>query len=937
MQYGRLKDQSTASPAHQPLAPMSIIAITLSISVIVFILLSLAIIFCLRFRQRHLIDVYRRRGSNTRLARYPGGHVRIPDQAHRDGQQAVFEKTNSLSSHATTKLPGFSRVGGPPSWNGSLELHHHPQLEHGSSYYDSVMMATTSGGEIEVIEGQPSKALTLSRQLKRGASFPVAQSNKADPISMPNVKGPVLRSESTPLFRTATAKKPYGPRPPPDESKKDSPDTDQTSITEWPSAALEPMPNVPKKPSKAKGMYGRRRSKSSANYQSLASVINLAMRGPTKEGNGSGGDGNERGLQRQLSTLSSQSRSPGTAPESPVPPVPAKFSDRDNCTGHHDIFSMKRRDSLNEKTSPLPHCLDSFSSLQTTCSSILEAVKYTNNGAQSHTFPSSPPNFSSSPLSSRTSGPSASDDFGTPPVMGLTSPSVARLHRKQLSYEATQSSGGRGNHGLRQSISYGGRMLREGSLTSLATLGRPWKEGEKEGEAFHFSSPPPDGVLPPSSPSFNCTNGTPHSITPTFANGTPHSTIPTSPITPPCEPNGPLNQSCPHHFTLTSHTNRPEFPPSHPWARAATPTESSSDRRNHLYWDLRPFPKGPCRPHPTKKGHRRQNCIHINYDPTEPSSPQPRTLLSPIASVSDHPPAWTPRPPSSSTFSTTPVEDHAAGTKRKIDSEITTNRLEPSQSEADLRDSPTFAMVNYYSLTPSPTQNHSSPLHHPFWRTSITPSDKNSNTAENEDIFLTPSATSHRSITPPQLKSIKEPSPPPTHKSYIPFSPIATSQEQQSQQPAQPQTQTRHLHFSVLSLRRMNSDISTTTTATSPEMVGERGYLNLGGSAVTAVGVANTTSAAGVVSGGLVISPNGTTSDTVTHPSNTCPISQGRSFLEEPPRKITRVCSTTAAAAVGRRQRRAIGERERKGEKEEKGEARVLVGLGVGIDGGFAG
>src|SRR5579862_4309274 len=227
MQYGRLKDLSTTSPTHHPLAPMSIIAVTLSISIVVFILLSLAIVFCLRFRHKHLIDAYHCRSSNP----HPGGHVRIPDQAHRDGRQAVF-KTNSLGSHATAELPGSSRIGGPPSRNGSLELRHHPRLGRSASYCDSVMVAKTPGGEIENFEGQPSKPLTWSRQLKRGASFPVARSNKTDPLFTPNVKSPVLRSTSTPLFRTTiTAKKPYWPRPPPGESRKVSPDADEASIT----------------------------------------------------------------------------------------------------------------------------------------------------------------------------------------------------------------------------------------------------------------------------------------------------------------------------------------------------------------------------------------------------------------------------------------------------------------------------------------------------------------------------------------------------------------------------------------------------------------------------------------------------------------------------------------------------------------------------------
>ncbi|KAI9765500.1 MAG: hypothetical protein M1840_007326 [Geoglossum simile] len=910
---------------------MSVIAITLSISIVVFILLSVAIIFCLRFRQKYLINAYRRRNNNTRLAPYPGGHVWTPDQVYGSGQQAVFEKTDSLGSHATTKLPRFSKVIGPPSWNGSLELHHHPQLGGDANHCDSVMVAMAPRGEMRVPEGQPSKPLTWSRPLRRGASFPVAQFNKIDPFCTPDARSPVLRSTSTPLLRTTTtAQRPYGPHPPRDENKKDSPDTDRTSVTEWPSATLEPTPDVPKKPNREGWPYGRRRSMSSVN--SLASIINLAMRGPTSGRNSTSSNNNEQRLQRQPSTSTAQSRPPGMAPESPVPPVPAKPSDHNNRNSRHDIFSMRRRESLGGKDSPLPHCLESFSSLQTTSSSILEAIKYTNSGTHPPTFPSSPPNFSSSPLSSRTSsGPSTFDgmttDFGTPPVIGLTSPSVARLHRKQLSYGASQNSSGRGSHGLRQSVSYGGRMLREGSLTSLATLGRPWKESGREGDIFHFSSSPPGGVPLPSSPNFAC------------ANGTPHSTITSSSITPPREPDGPLNQKFPTRFTLTSHMNIPEFPSPTPWADAATPTDSSSNRHSHLYWDPRPSPKGPRQPPPAKKGHRRQNCIRISYDPMEPSTPQQRTLLSPIASVSDHHPTSTPRPPSSSTFSTTLVEDRALGTTRKTDTETMANRLEPTQSEADLRDSPTLAMVNYYSLSPSPTQNHSSPTH-PSWCTSVTPSDNNSNTTGNEDISLTPPASSRGSITPPQLKSLKEPSPPPTHKGYIPFSSIATSQGRQSQKPVQPQTQARHLRFSVLALRRMNSEVSTSTTATTAERIGEWGYLNLGGSATTAAGIANTTNATNFG----VMSANATkdsTSDAATKPGNTRPISQGPSLLEdeeEPPRKIARVCSTTAAAAVGRRRRMTIGAPGVKGEKEkekgkEKVEESVIVGLGVGIEG----
>ncbi|KAI9771538.1 MAG: hypothetical protein M1839_002781 [Geoglossum umbratile] len=908
---------------------MSIFAVTLSISIIVFILLSLTIIFCLRSRQKHFIDAYNR-ANNARLS---GGHVRITDQDYRDRlQAAAFEKTDSLSSYTLTGLPRSSRVGGPPSWTGSLELHHSPSLGRDANSSNGVVVAMAPERARMGSEGPPLKPLPWPRPLRRGATFPVAQFDRTDPFLTAIAESPILRSISTPPLRTKTAtittsKNPQGPHPPLGKSLKGSPDSDKTSITEWPCTVLEPTSDPQEKSNRAKGRHTRRLSRGSGNYQSLVSIINLAMRGPTTGNSSSNSNSNKQGSQRQPSTLNTQSRSPGIAPEFPAPPIPAKTNDHSNYGRHHDIFSVRRKGFPSWRNAPLPRCPESFSSLQTTSSSILETAKYTDSGTHSRPLPSSPPNFSSSPLSSRTSlDPSIFDgmttDFGTPPAMGLTSPSVARMHRKQLSYGASQNTGGRRSQGLRQSAGCGGRMLMGGSLVSLATLGRTGKEGEREGEMFYFSSSPPGGVLLPDSPSksSNTNNAGAHET------GTLPSTA-SSPTTPSCKPDDPLNQNHSTHSTPLSLTNTPEIPSSHRWAATAVPMDNSSDPRSLFHWDFRSFPTGPHQPPPTKKGHRRQNCIRISYSPTEPSTPQHRTLLSPIASVSDHPPTSTPRLPSSSNFLLTPVEDCTVGTKRKKDFGTLISHLGPTQSETDLSDSPTFAMMNYYSAPPSPTHD----CHSSSSRTGITPGGNGSNAANSGDVFLTRSA-----VTPPQLKSLKEPSPPLTHRSYIPFSPIAISENHQSQQPAQSQAQTQQLRFSVLALRRMNSDISTTATATTTaattaEKTGGWGYLNLGGPAAIAEGIASTTNAVSNTDAG---GGNAVTVSTST--SNTRPLSHDPSFSEGPPRKIARVSSTTAAAAVGRRRRMTIGALGRKVERGGKG-GEGVVGLGVDVEEGVVG
>ncbi|KAI9863692.1 MAG: hypothetical protein M1813_003715 [Trichoglossum hirsutum] len=873
---------TTSSPAHNPLTPTSIIAITLSISIVVFVLLSLSIILCLRSRQKYPIDAYRRTNSDARPAQYAGGQAQTADQGRGDAPQgiALGEKMNSLSSYTLTRPPKSSRKGGPPSWNGSLEWHHDPLMEH-TADGEGVAAATVPETTAGALGMQPSRPVSRMRPPKRGATFPVAQFNRTDPLLTPITENPVPRPASSPLSRSkTTGATNHRGTPLPTltvQHQHGSPGTDKASITEWPSRALESLPDSPEKPNRAKGSHTRRRSRSSGDYQSLASIINLAIKGPAA---GSNDNSKDQRLQNNPPALEMHSRSPGLAPDSPVPPLPVKTSDH-NSHRYRDIFTARGKSFLSRKSVPLPRCPESFSSLQTTSSSILETAKYTASGqpdiiATPHSYPppSSPPNFASSPLSSHTSsGPSIFDslavDWGTPPAAGLTSPSAVRLHRKQLSYGASQNGIGRGSSGLRQSVSCGARMLRGGSLTSLVTLGRPGMEGEKEGDGFRYSSSPPGGGVLLNSSSGNSNNGRSSSS----EVDTPPRVVPTSPATPSRRPNGPLNQNHPSHFALPSSTSTPELPP-HPWIASTNPTNNNSDPCSLFHWNPWASPERPRQLPPTKKGHRRQNCIRINYNPMELSTPQHRTLLSPIASVSDHPPASTPRPPSPTMiFSPPAMEEHMA-TEMKLGSPFETPQLKTTQSERDLRDSPTLAMVNYYSCPPSPIHDDDD--------------DDGFSVSRVSDIFT----AIDNETTPPQLKSLREPSPPPEHRTFIPFSPSPVPQKQQQRQ---------HLRFSVLALRRMNPDISTATSR-----AGEvTPYLNLGGFSAS-VGTPRATGAASIAR-----------TRTIDDLQESSPESQG-----EPPRKIARTHSGIAAAAEGRR-RRTVGGWER-GERVEG-----VVGLGV--------
>ncbi|KAH0542279.1 hypothetical protein FGG08_003306 [Glutinoglossum americanum] len=850
---------------------MSVVAITLSASVVIFVVLSLAIIFCIRARQKHLIDAYHRAGDDAGPARYPSGLVRATDQSRRDGPwlAAFSEKTDSLSSHTLTRPPRSSRTMGPPSWNESLELHHYPALGH--TVDSNGVAMKTPGTDVENFEGQLSGLIPWTESLKRGATFPVVQTNRTDHFLTPIVESPVLRSISSPPLRskkTSITKSHRAslPAPLPARDHNNSPDTDETSVTQWPSSTLEPSPIPTEKPRRDKGSYPRRQARGSGSYQSLASIINMATRGQAIGANKS--NSSDQRLQRQPSALSTRSRSPGVVPDSPVPPLPVKA----NSDGHrHDISTTRCKGFLSRKSAPLQRCPESFSSLQTTGSSILETIGYTASGQPiAHPLPSSPPNFVASPLSSHaSSGPSIFDgmaaDWGTPPAAGLTSPSVARLHRKQLSYGASRNSGGRGSSGLRQSVSCEGRMLREGSLASLATLGRPMKEGE-EGCTFQYPSSSPGGGVPLLD-AFPLRESNREAETP--------KTAPTAPATPSRKPNGPLSQGELSRFALPS----PEPPPYH-WAAHTTSMNNNSDPRSLFHWDFRHVPKGPRQPSPTKKGHRRQNCIRINYSPMELSTPPRCTFLSPIASVSDHPPTSTPRPPSPMMIFSPPPIEELTRTGAKWQSQLEaaqpeTTQLETTQSEADLRDSPTFAMVNYYSCPPSPSHDGGDGS----WRNS------------GSDIFIT-SDTSE--TTPPQLKSLKEPSPPPEHRTCIPLSPYPAPLKTQ---------QTQHLRFSVLALRRMNSDISTTTSR-----AGEVArYLNLGGFGA-GVGASHATGAASVAS-------TRTVDDLLESSSED---------QQELPRKFAKAYGETAAAVAQRRRRKTI-DGGGGGSRAER-----IVGLGVG-------
>jgi hypothetical protein len=179
-------------------------------------------------------------------------------------------------------------------------------------------------------------------------------------------------------------------------------------------------------------------------------------------------------------------------------------------------------------------------------------------------------------------------------------------------------------------------------------------------------------------------------------------------------------------------------------------------------------------------------------------------------------------------------------------------------------------MVNYYSCPSSPSNEDDDGF-----------SIRASSHSNESDIFTTDETI------PPQLKYLKEPSPPPEHRTYVPFPP--------SPAPPKPQ-QTPHLCFSVLALRRMNSDLSTTTSR-----AGEvTRYLNLGGDA----GVSRAAGATSVASTRTV--------DDLLESSSEDPAG--------PPRKI----AATAAAAVERRRRRTIGSA---GDRER---VEGVVGLGVG-------
>ncbi|KAH0548138.1 hypothetical protein GP486_008133, partial [Trichoglossum hirsutum] len=500
---------------------MSVVAITLSVSIVVFVLLSLAIILCLRSRQRYLIDAYNRTNNEARLAQYPGTHAQITDQGRSDAIQgiALGEKTESLSSSYTlARPPRTPRKGEPPQWRGSLEWRRDLLSGHavdGESAAAGMVPETTA----EAFGLSPSRILSRGRPLKRAATFPAAQLTRRDPFLVPIIESPLPRSVSLtfPGSKTVgTTERGGTPSPAPTaQDPRHSSDTDKViSITEQPSRALdlEPLPDSPEEP-KGSSSHTRGRPRTLEDCRSLASIIDLTMQVPATRSNGNNDDDDQR-LQNKLSTLKGRSRSPpGMAPDSPVPPLPVKTRDH-NSHRYRDILNTRGRSFLSWKSVPLPHCTGSFSSssLHTTSSSILETAKYTASGqpdmiaSSPHSYlpPSSPPNFASSPLSSHTSsGPSIFDslatDRGTPPAAGLTLPSAVRLHKKQLSYGGANQDrvGRRGSGGLRQSVSCGARMLLgEGSRMSMVTLGRRGTaEDEKEGVGFqyHSSSSPGGG------------------------------------------------------------------------------------------------------------------------------------------------------------------------------------------------------------------------------------------------------------------------------------------------------------------------------------------------------------------------------------------------------------------------------------------------------------
>ncbi|KAI9676323.1 MAG: hypothetical protein M1817_000480 [Caeruleum heppii] len=675
------RDVSTTSA---PLGTGAIVGIAIGGAVLLFVTLSLIIVLSVRLHHNKKLA-----GNQRRLSVYPGGNTNI---------EAAPESRPSMSHPAGHWTPRRSqdRRAQMRQWPDSNS--HERRLL--ASTED--LLRTSSAGSRDRSSARLSWPVRRSKSSRLSIPLQHVRAMRLSPIT----ESPLSRSKSTPELNAILE---HGP------SMDEAPQSRTASFVPYAprlSTNFDPRTfhrdkgysNISRNDRTRVPVGQRSKSDNFSTYPSSASVPDAVLR-PTKS------ERKPTGRHRPDSwAFGLTEYQPGSAPKAPMPRLPA---DAEGL----NIQARRMRSSDLHQDGP-----GSVSSVESASSSVLYMKGTSPFSRQSSKRNSKPPSVPSSPLSSRTSdGMSIFErrisHWENAAATGLTSPSKHRNRSsstKKSNNPVRRSNSIQGETGLSNS----GRLIREGSRVSLATLGA---RHSRHVSLDVFGDPQGEGSLRNS----RCSTG----IVP--------ATPPTTPLDD--EDSKQLSVVTASHLqpALHSLSHRPEDyesphrPPSvlrdvsgnqiDPFQFRNPPRGSSSSPGQHqnlFTWDpkmaLQQKPasvlKGSNR---TRSGHRRQNGVRISaLAPTimgpfvcspmseEPDSAQstPTTALFPRPRVSSRNLAT---PPGTRPKGARPLPRPPSAVKFDPRSSPTPRRKRGRQSGQSIAQeapySPTLSMYNYYN------------------------------------------------------------------------------------------------------------------------------------------------------------------------------------------------------------------------------------------------